>query len=71
MSTTNISSWAVDLADISYIFPFQGTEGILAVAGIAAWLLWHVWQVRHESAKYELVVRDHWTAENEKNAMNE
>ena len=50
MSTTGIDSWAVDLADITTIYPFQGTEVIMVIIAVAFWLIWHVWQFKHESA---------------------
>jgi len=64
MSTTNIETWAVDLAEVTYLHPFVGSEGLLAIVGIVLWLGWHVWQCRFESAQYELTIRDHATDEN-------
>jgi hypothetical protein len=51
MSTIGYSSWAVDLKDVGAIYPFQGYEGVMALAGLAFWILWHVWQIRNESAE--------------------
>lgn len=48
MSTIGYSSWAVDLADVGAIYPFQGTEGIMVVLGVAFWIGWHVLQIRQE-----------------------
>ncbi len=53
MSTTPIDTWAVDLADVTLIYPGVGSEVIMAVVAIVLWLAWHVWQVKHESATYE------------------
>ncbi len=53
MSTTPIDTWAVDLADVTLIYPGVGSEVIMAVVAIVLWLGWHVWQVKHESATYE------------------
>ncbi len=53
MSTTGIESWAVDLANIGPIYPFQGTEVLMAIVGIALWIVWHIWQMRFESRSYE------------------
>ena len=33
MSTNGMESWAVDLKDVSAIYPFQGTEVILVILG--------------------------------------
>lgn len=53
MSTTGITSWAVDLADIGPLYPFQGTEFILVLAGVAFWIIWHIVQLRQEDQTYE------------------
>ncbi len=66
MSTTPIDTWAVDLADVTYIYPFVGSEGIMAAVAIILWLLWHVWQVRHENATYKEEMEKHGSAENVK-----
>lgn len=50
MSTTGVTTWAVDLADIGPIYPFQGTETLLWIVGLACWLGWHVWSIRWEKA---------------------
>ena len=49
MSTTGYDSWAVDLADVGAFYPFQGTEVLMTIVGVAAWLIWHVWQISHEN----------------------
>lgn len=48
MSTNGIETWAVDLKDIGAIYPFQGTEVILVVLGVAFWIWFHVVQARAE-----------------------
>ena len=53
MATTSIDTWAVDLADVTLIYPWVGTEKIMVVVAIVLWICWHVWQVRHENAVYE------------------
>ena len=53
MSTTPINSWAIDLADVTHIYPWVGSEGWMTAIAIALWLLWHIWQVKHENAAYE------------------
>ena len=59
MSTTPIDTWAVDLADVTFIYPWVGSEVAMAWIGIILWLLWHVWQVRHENAGYRDTVAKH------------
>jgi hypothetical protein len=51
MSTNGMTSWAVDLKDVGAIYPFQGSETLLVILGLAFWIGWHVWQIRHENAR--------------------
>ena len=50
MSTIGYDSWAVDLAEVGAIYPFQGSETILVIAGVIFWLWFHVAQTRGENA---------------------
>ena len=50
MLTIGYSSWAVDLKDVGAIYPFQGYEVPMVIAGVAFWVFWHIWQIRYESA---------------------
>lgn len=40
MSTIGYSSWAVDLADVGAIYPFQGSELLWVILGVVFWLGW-------------------------------
>jgi hypothetical protein len=51
MSTNGMTSWAVDLKDVGAIYPFQGSEVLLVILGLAFWIGWHVLQMRHEAAE--------------------
>lgn len=51
MSTNGMTSWAVDLKDVGAIYPFQGTEVLLVVIGVAFWIGWHIVQTRQENAE--------------------
>lgn len=51
MSTNGMSSWAVDLADVGAIYPFQGSEFLLYIAGLVFWIGWHVLQFRAEKTE--------------------
>ena len=53
MSTTGIDSWAVDLADVSAVYPFQGSEWLMVIIGVALWIIWHLWKIRHENRTFE------------------
>jgi hypothetical protein len=51
MSTNGMTSWAVDLKDVGAIYPFQGSEVLLVILGLAFWVGWHVLQMRNEAAE--------------------
>lgn len=41
MSTIGYESWAVDLAEVGAVYPFQGWEVAMTVVGVLFWLGWH------------------------------
>ena len=49
MSTIGIDSWAVDLAEVGAIYPFQGAETLMWIIGLALWIGWHIYQMRAEN----------------------
>jgi hypothetical protein len=51
MSTIGLENWAVDLKDIGAIYPFQGWEVPMVIAGVAFWVVWHIWQISHETTE--------------------
>ncbi len=53
MSTNGMTSWAVDLADVAAIYPFQGSEMLMYIIALVFWIGWHVVQFRQESAELE------------------
>jgi predicted negative regulator of RcsB-dependent stress response len=53
MSTNGMENWAVDLKNIGAIYPFQGTEVLMVILGLAFWIGWHILQTRQESAEIE------------------
>jgi hypothetical protein len=57
MSTTGVTSWAVDLKDIGAIYPFQGLEWLFVILGLAFWIGWHIIQTRQESEIIEKELR--------------
>ena len=48
-----MKDWAVDLAEVGAIYPFQGTEVIMVILGVAFWLGWHRIQFVRESEHLE------------------
>ena len=71
MPTPTIDTWAVDLADVTSIYPWVGTEGLMAVIGIVLWLAWHVWQVKHENKTYDQEIQRYGDDETINNATDE
>jgi hypothetical protein len=53
MSTIGYESWAVDLAEVGPVYPFQGWEVAMTVIGVIFWLGWHRIQYVRESAHFE------------------
>ena len=47
--STGIESWAGEIAEIGAIYPFVGSEGMLAIAGVIFWIWWHVKQAKIEN----------------------
>ena len=64
MSTTPIDTWAVDLAEVTSIYPWVGLEGLMTIVAIALWIAWHIWQCRFESNTYKEDIEKHATSEN-------
>jgi hypothetical protein len=53
MSTIGYESWAVDMADVGAIYPFQGYELPMVIVGVVFWLGWQVIQSKRETAHFE------------------
>lgn len=53
MSTTEVTSWSTELANIGPIYPFVGNEVLFWILGLAFWLGFHIWQMRFESRTYK------------------
>ncbi len=64
MSTTPIDTWAVDLADVSLIYPWVGTVVLMVLVAVVLWIGWHVWQVKLESNTYKEEIEKHANSEN-------
>ena len=71
MSTTPIETWAVDLADVTVIYPWVGSEVIMTIVAVALWLCWHVWQVRFENQTYEDEAAKYGSGENLQKGVEE
>ncbi len=71
MSTTPIPSWSVDLAEVTTIYPWVGSEVFLVLVAVILWLAWHVWQVKHENNDYEQQIKNHGDDETVRNASGD
>ena len=52
MSTNGYENWAVDLANVGAIYPFQGSEVVLVIIGFVFWIGWHIIQIKEENADF-------------------
>ena len=68
--STGIETWNMNLLDIGPMYPFPGTEVLLAVVGIGTWIVWHLIQVRMENKVYDEDERMFSDQEKLENAMN-
>ena len=66
MSTIGYENWAVDLAEVGAIYPFQGTEVWMTVIAVAFWLIWHFIQLRRENAEYKRIASTQHTTREER-----
>ena len=48
-----IESWGGTITDIGPMYPMVGTEGVLVIIAVAAWIVWHVIQAKRENREYE------------------
>ena len=70
MSTTGVETWAVDLADVGAIYPFQGLETLFVLICVAGWLWWHVWCIRWEKRYHAEKIARYAEAGNFEKAIN-
>jgi hypothetical protein len=70
MSTTGVSTWAVDLAEVGPIYPFQGLEWLFAILAVGAWLGWHVWCIRWEQDYHRTRIRKYGDEANLRRAVD-
>ncbi len=70
MSTTPVDSWAVDLADVTLIYPWVGTEVLMVLVAVVLWIGWHVWQCKLENNTYKEEIEKYATSENLRKATS-
>ena len=52
MNTGPVDNW-LNIDTFGAIYPFIGSEVLLAILGYAFWLIWHVWQIKKENAEFQ------------------
>ena len=70
MSTNGMTSWAVDLKDVGAIYPFQGSEVLMVILGVAFWIIWHILQMRMEAAEVDREMNADASGEKAKEAID-
>ena len=66
-----VESWGGTITDIGPIYPMVGTEGVLVIIGVVAWIVWHVVQAKRENREYEEQVRKYGGSESLKRFIAE
>ena len=66
-----VESWGGTITDIGPMYPMVGTEGLLVIIGVVAWIVWHVIQARRENREYEDQVRKYGGRESLKRLISE
>ena len=52
MNTGLVDNW-LNVDTFGPIYPFVGTEGLMAIVGIAFWVGWHIIQIRKENTEFK------------------
>ena len=52
MATGQVDNW-LNVDTFGAIYPFVGSEVLLAVLGYAFWIVWHIIQIRKENAEFQ------------------
>ncbi len=65
------STWAVDLANVNAIYPWQGSEWIMVIVAVAAWILWHIIQLREEKEEFNKDIAEYGSKEAIRKALDE
>jgi hypothetical protein len=66
-----MDTWAVDLANVEAVYPWQGAELIMVIAAVAAWILWHIIQLREEKQEFDEDIRRYGNKEAIKKALDD
>jgi hypothetical protein len=59
-----VTDWSTTtFADLGPFYPWVGSEVVMALVGIAAWIVWHIIQAKMENRTYEEEVKRYGDAE--------
>ncbi len=59
-----VTDWSTTtFADLGPIYPWVGSEVVMALLGIAAWIVWHIIQTKMENRTYDEEVKRFGVAE--------
>ena len=65
-----METWAVDLANVGAVYPWQGTEVIMVIVAVVFWLWWHVAQLKGESEEFKADIAKYGSSEQIKKALD-
>jgi len=65
------STWAVDLANVGAVYPWQGSELIMVIVAVAAWIIWHIIQLREEKEEFAEDIKEYGSKESIKKALDD
>ena len=65
------NSWAVDLANIGAIYPWQGSEVIMFIVAFVVWIVFHIVQIKQENVDYNEDIERYGSADSIKKALDE
>ncbi len=53
-----MENWAVDIKDVTTVYPWAGMEWLMVLVLVACWLVWHIAQARVEKREFDQAERD-------------
>lgn len=65
------SDWAVDLANVGAVYPWQGLEVLMVVVAVVVWIGWHIIQIRQENAEFQADIASYGSTDSIRRALDE
>ena len=66
-----VETWTGTISEIGPMYPMVGTEMVLVVVGVVAWLVWHMVQAKRENQAYEEEIKRFGDAESLRKMIDE